>query len=147
MSQQEARRRELLRLLRYRQGRQTTGISRISDGGEKKIRTIGNLVKGPIRFKSLVIINGRQIRAEEVEYKKVCEKEKEKETVGKKGTEEERGKTSRGEKRLSSAGFRCARKRGYPGLNEWRRKSRADVREATVVEREKEAEREKEREG
>lgn len=73
--------------------------------------------------------------------------EKEKETVGKKGTEEERGKTSRGEKRLSSAGFRSARKRGYPGLNEWRRKSRADVREATVVEREKEAEREKEREG
>lgn len=110
---------------------------------EKKIRTIGNLVKGPIRFKSLVIINGRQIRAEVEEYKKVYEKEKE--TVAKKGTEEERGKTSRGEKRLSSAGFRCARKRGYPGLNEWRRKSRADVRGNGGGERERGREGERKR--
>ena len=51
--------------------------------GKRRIGTIGNLVKGPIRFKSLVIINGRQIRAEEVEYKKVYEKEKE--TAGEEG--------------------------------------------------------------
>ncbi|KYN32951.1 hypothetical protein ALC56_12767, partial [Trachymyrmex septentrionalis] len=139
---------------RYRQGRQTTDISSVRNnnltwrgeapriiyfGGQKREITVALLDSFPLETRarnSWVSLTSISQISDGGEKKK-------------KGTEEERGKTSRGEKRLSSAGFRCARKRGYPGLNEWRRKSRADVREATVVEREreKEAEREKEREG
>jgi len=113
---------------------------------QKKIRTIGNLVKGPIRFGT--ISGNHQREADSRRGGRIQKSVRKRRGNGsEEGAEEERGKTSRGEKRLSSAGFRCARKRGYPGLNEWRRKSGADVRGNGGGERERETEREKEREG
>lgn len=111
---------------------------------EKKIRTIGNLFKGPIRFGT---ISGNHQREADSRRGGRIQKSvrKRRGNGGEEGAEEERGKTSRGEKRLSSAGFRCARKRGYPGLNEWRRKSGADVRGNGGGERERDREGERKR--